>query len=524
MKVNENSSANNITSLQHNKTVPVESYHEHIKAVYPHHNISFFSESQMPIYNNLKMQPNKLHRQRQTDHSDQKETRNLFYDRTLEQPHTTEDVVRIGKMIQNDIHSRTHQSRTYSPSNHTGNWKTSLFYNLLLNLHKGIPFFADKPTSDRTLPRIPAVNNETLLLNTDIRNRNENNESPSHPRLRRAGGDEEPGTYLHGQKRPGETAEGGPPAKLPPPAHHPVPPQAPKYALMPNDFVFFRMDRGIWPESDIQILDKNFPDYKSRIDALRASIRSGRDIEQAAFSDFETKLLLLMYQVTSPQAKYDIYNQVNELQQILQRTGRNLVLQELPQRPAPPKRPALPHAVQWPPLPKDFVFFRMDRGTWPKSDIQILDKNFPNHNSRVDDLRARIRSGRDIKQAAFSDFETKLLNLMNQLTSPQAKYDIYNQLNDLQQILQRTGRNLVLQALPERPVPERPALPKAPQAPQWSLLPKNFIFSRMNIRIWPDSDIQILNTNFPYFQSKIDHLKERLRKGQDITQERFTAI
>ncbi|ECE5987742.1 hypothetical protein DNM84_25400, partial [Salmonella enterica subsp. salamae] len=269
MKVNENDSTSNIMSLQHNKTVPVESQQGHFKAVHPDHNLPSFSESQMPIHNNLKTQPSKPHLQRQTDHSDQKETRWRFYDRMMDQPHTTEDVVHIGKMIQNNIHSQTHEPRTYSPSNHTGNWKTSLFYNLLLNLHKGISFFADKPTSDRTLPRIPVANNETLLINTGIRNRNENNESPSHTRLRRAGGDEDPGTSLRGQKRPGETAEGGPPAKLAPP-ERPVPPQqGPQWPPLPENFIFSRPNRKAWPDSDIQMLNTNFPDYQRKIDRLK---------------------------------------------------------------------------------------------------------------------------------------------------------------------------------------------------------------------------------------------------------------
>ncbi|EEP0993041.1 hypothetical protein HAY31_004745, partial [Salmonella enterica] len=302
MKVNENDSTSNIISLQHNKTVPVESQQGHFKAVHPDHNLPSFSESQMPIHNNLKTQPSKPHLQRQTDHSDQKETRRRFYDRMMDQPHTTEDVVRIGKMIQNNIHSQKHEPRTYSPSNHTGNWKTSLFYNLLLNLHKGIPFFADKLTSDRTLPRIPVANNETLLINTGIRNRNENNESPSHPRLRRAGGDEEPGTSLHGQKRPGETAEEAPPAKLAPP-ERPGPAQPPIRPLSSKDFIFSRQNRKAWPDSDIQILNTNFPDYQKKIDSLKYSLRRGDEVSQEHFDSVETPLRLLIERLVSPQAK-----------------------------------------------------------------------------------------------------------------------------------------------------------------------------------------------------------------------------
>ncbi|ECJ2265773.1 hypothetical protein FNH73_25000, partial [Salmonella enterica subsp. salamae] len=162
-----------------------------------------------------------------------------------------------------------------------------MFYNLLLNLHKGISFFADKPTSDRTLPRIPVANNETLLINTGIRNRNENNESPSHTRLRRAGGNEEPGTSLHGQKRPGETEEEAPPAKLAPP-ERPGPAQPPIRPLSSKDFIFSRQNRKAWPDSDIQILNTNFPDYQKKIDSLKYSLRRGDEVSQKHFDSVET--------------------------------------------------------------------------------------------------------------------------------------------------------------------------------------------------------------------------------------------
>ncbi|EBO4460087.1 hypothetical protein DMT28_16485, partial [Salmonella enterica] len=427
MKVNENDSTSNIMSLQHNKTVPVESQQGHFKAVHPDHNLPSFSESQMPIHNNLKTQPSKPHLQRQTGHSDQKETRWRFYDRMMDQPHTTEDVVHIGKMIQNNIHSQTHEPRTYSPSNHTGNWKTSLFYNLLLSLHKGISFFADKPTSDRTLPRIPVANNETLLINTGIRNRNENNESPSHTRLRRAGGDEDPGTSLRGQKRPGETAEGGPPAKLAPP-ERPVPPQqGPQWPPLPENFIFSRPNRKAWPDSDIQMLNTNFPDYQRKIDRLKERLRKGQEITQERFTAVETPLRLLVDQLVSPRAKSDIYNLLNELQQALQRTGRNLALQALPERPALPQKASL--------LPKDFLFSHSSRYDWPDSDIQMLNTNFPDCQKMVENLKGRLRKGQEITQERFTAVETPLRRLMDQLASPQAKSEIYTLLNELQQAL-----------------------------------------------------------------------------------------
>ncbi|HAF4706191.1 TPA: DUF3491 domain-containing protein, partial [Salmonella enterica] len=517
MKVNENSSSNNINSLQHNKTVPVESQQGHFKAVHPDHNLPSFSESQMPIHNNLKTQPSKPHLQRQTDHSDQKETRWRFYDRMMDQPHTTEDVVRIGKMIQNNIHSQTHEPRTYSPSNHTGNWKTSLFYNLLLNLHKGISFFADKPTSDRTLPRIPVANNETLLINTGIRNRNENNESPSHTRLRRAGGNEEPGTSLHGQKRPGETEEEAPPAKLAPP-ERPGPAQPPIRPLSSKDFIFSRQNRKAWPDSDIQILNTNFPDYQKKIDSLKYSLRRGDEVSQKHFDSVETPLRLLIERLVSPQAKNDTYRLLEEFHQAIQRTGRNLTLQALPERPERPVSPEDP-APQWPPLPKDFIFSRPNRKAWPDSDIQILNTNFPDYQVKSDSLKTSLRRGEGISQKNFDTVETSLRLLIERLVSPQAKNDTYRLLEEFHQAIQRTGRNLVLQALPDRPAP-----PEVPDLPQWPPLPKDFIFSRLNRNAWSDSDIQMLNTNFPDYQRKIDRLKYYLRSGYWVSQKHFDAV
>ncbi|EDV3123811.1 hypothetical protein S740_005093, partial [Salmonella enterica subsp. enterica] len=506
MKVNENGSTSNIISLQHNKTAPVESQQGHFKAVHPHNNLPSFSESQMPIHNNLKMLSDKPHLQRQSDHSDQKETRWRFYDRTMDQPHTTEDVVHIGKMIQNDIHSQTHQPHTYSPANHTGNWKTSLFYNLLLSFHKGISFFADKPTSDRTLPRIPVANNETLLINTGIRNRNENNKSPSHPRLRRAGGDEEPGTSRHGQKRPGETAEGGPPAKL-----------APLYpAALPGDYAFYKVRTSEWPKSDVQMRKALFPNYDNKISIIRNSLRRGRELTQTVFSNVEIKLLNLISQLTSPQAKNDIYLQLQGFHQAIEWTGRNLVLQELPDQPVPPQvpeQPAPPPFSKWPLLSKNYAFSSINRKDWSEADIQILNKLFPDYQQKTEYIRKYLRNGRELKQSAFSDVETKLLNLINQLTSPQAKNYIYTQLDEFQQAIRSTGRKLALQALPIL-LQDYQVIP----------LPKDFTFSRVNLKIWPDSDIQILNKNFPDFQRKIDGLKSSLRHGDRITQERFTAI
>jgi len=601
MKIDEQH-YNNI--FNEKETHPEISHQKHFKTMHSHRSSPSFSESQMAIHNNLIRLPRSPHHQRQTDYSgtDKKETLNRFYDRLPDQPHTTEDVVRIGKMIQDDIHRREHQPRTYSPSNHSGNWKTSLFYNLLLNLQKGISFFADKPPSDRILPQIPVANNETLLINMDIRNRNENNKSPLHPRLKRAGGDEEPGTSRQGQKRPAAPAEGDPPAKVP-------------SRKLPVSFRFSTVATGQWSDADRQLLSQVFPNYKEEMNSLRRRFRRNRQIEQQYFGEIEARLLPLINQFSSPQAKYDIYNQLSEFHQAVRVTGRNLLLQALP---LPPSERVIPlprqelfspiYPSRWPesdrqllstvfpdfqnklttmknrlygdtpvpqaafneyetqflglmnqlaslraktdihtllrelhqaiektqpglslqPLPpfpelmKNSVFYSVKTSYWPESDVQILQARYRDYNRDITSLRSYFREGREITQNRFTEIENRLLKLMEQLTSPRARSDIYLQLQDFQQIVQRTGRNLALQALPERPAPPEPAVPRAGVI--FPVLERDFIFTRMNRNSWPESDNQLLTTIFPDFYRKIDYLKERLRHGQEIKPERFAAV
>ncbi|BAE81214.1 adherence factor [Chlamydia felis Fe/C-56] len=56
-----------------------------------------------------------------------------LYDEAVNQNNSTEGVVKIGEMIQKDLYNLTQSNTTEfaaSPANHTGNWKTSLLYNL----------------------------------------------------------------------------------------------------------------------------------------------------------------------------------------------------------------------------------------------------------------------------------------------------------------------------------------------------------------------------------------------------------
>ncbi|EIU1721894.1 hypothetical protein L4H54_004606, partial [Salmonella enterica] len=214
--------------------------------------------------------------------------------------------------------------------------------------------------------------------------------------------------------------------------------------------------RKAWPYSDIQILNTNFPDYQVKSDSLKNSLRRGEGITQERFTAVETSLRFLIDQLVSLEAKNDIYRLLEELHQAIQRTGRNLTLQALPERPEPPVSPEGP-AHQSPPLPKDFIFSRLNRNAWSDSDIQMLNTNFPDYQRKIDRLKYYLRSGYWISQKYFDSVETALRLLIERLVSLEAKNDTYRLLEELHQAIQRTGRNLVLQALPERPAPpERP--------------------------------------------------------------------
>ncbi|ATI83647.1 hypothetical protein CGA24_00660 (plasmid) [Salmonella enterica subsp. enterica] len=293
------------------------------------------------------------------------------------------------------------------------------------------------------------------------------------------------------------------------------------------------------------MLNTNFPDYQRKIDRLKYYLRSGYWVSQKHFDAVETSLRLLIDQLVSLEAKNDTYRLLEEFHQAIQRTGRNLVLQALPERPAPPERPARPQqAPQWPPLPKDFIFSRMDRKAWADSDIQMLNTNFPDFNVKIKTLRFALRSGGGITQERFDVVYTKLKLLMEISVSPQAQHDLYTQLNEFQQAMQITGRGLLLQTLPappERPellsphlledlgIPDRPPLPQdfdfadILPAPAHLPLAESFVFSHIGAN-WPGTDVQILQEHFPDWQQKTDALEMNLRLGDPITQAQFSEV
>lgn len=72
-----------------------------------------------------------------------------FFDKIVLKENSVEDVVTIGKLIQKEIQQQEH--RTYSPSYHSGNWKSSLLHNFLLslsNLYNGRQPIEDDLSSD----------------------------------------------------------------------------------------------------------------------------------------------------------------------------------------------------------------------------------------------------------------------------------------------------------------------------------------------------------------------------------------
>ncbi|ECG8591561.1 DUF3491 domain-containing protein [Salmonella enterica subsp. salamae] len=75
-----------------------------------------------------------------------------IYNRLVTKTNSTEEVVRLGGAILNDIsHSNKTTPRTYTPSNHSGNWKSSFLQNLLL-----------------VFSRFSGVNDTSSILNNSI--------------------------------------------------------------------------------------------------------------------------------------------------------------------------------------------------------------------------------------------------------------------------------------------------------------------------------------------------------------------
>ncbi|SUY95206.1 LifA-like protein [Citrobacter freundii] len=180
-----------------------------------------------------------------------------FYTRLVNQENTTEDVVSIGGMIQRDItQQNNHETlQAYSPSNHSGNWKSSfiqnfiqLFSTIFQNPVSGRS--GNQTSGNSTVIFPPSGHHEHTLNNisglSEIQNRKMTDSNdvsdiklterkqpddvdmvnsllrenvtesylPEHARVRRAGGDDEAGSSLSGKKRPGDAAEGAPSAKF----------------------------------------------------------------------------------------------------------------------------------------------------------------------------------------------------------------------------------------------------------------------------------------------------------------------
>ncbi|ECJ2283052.1 hypothetical protein FNJ08_19525, partial [Salmonella enterica subsp. salamae] len=294
------------------------------------------------------------------------------------------------------------------------------------------------------------------------------------------------------------------------------------------------------------MLNTKFPDCQRKLDRLKESLRKGLEISQKRFTEFETQMRLLMDWFVSPKAKNDIYIQLNELQQAMQRTGRNLVLQTLPERSVSPELRGPRWLPKYLALPKNFIFSRSNRRGWSDSDIQMLNTNFPDYQRKIDRLKESLRFGYDIKSEHFDVIYTKLKFLMDQSVSPQAQNDLYTLIQELRQAIQITGRDALLQTLPAHP--ERPELlsprlledlglsgvnlPPLPEdfdfaailpAPAHLPLAENFIFSPIGAN-WPEADVQILQEHFPDWQQKTDALERSLRLGNAITQEQFGEV
>ncbi|ECG1032098.1 hypothetical protein DPD72_23780 [Salmonella enterica subsp. salamae] len=76
---------------------------------------------------------------------------------------------------------------------------------------------------------------------------------------------------------------------------------------LPKDFIFSRMNRRNWADSDIQMRDIIYPDFQRKIDRLKESLRRGYEIKQEQFDVVYTPLKLLMDVSVSPQAQHALY-------------------------------------------------------------------------------------------------------------------------------------------------------------------------------------------------------------------------
>lgn len=413
---------------------------------------------------------------------------------------TTEEVLFTGSMLQKKFHTREETPHyTYTPSNHSGNWKHSLFYHLLLTtssmVRHNVPSRPDHDSVDADKTSLTGTRKKTSFPTTA----DETAISPlfskplAHQRFRRAGGDEEPGMSSHGEKRPGDAADGAPPAKvMPPDKSHPLPgaQDLPAQLAPPQGkgFHFTAFLIPQWPEEDKRLLAP----VEMSIASLKADLINPRkEVKQPRLTDVENKLLALFQQVSSVQAKIDIYTMLSELPQSIKLFKRtDLVLQPLP----------------YPPLRRTFRFTPFDTIKWRASDAEILTRVFPDVSEKLDLLRQKIYENQDIPQSLLTEIETKSLMLHQQVTSGGAKRDIYALLSDVHQSITQTQRTgLVLQPLPPLP-------------------PHSDLFTTLAINDWPESDIQILESDFPDFNNKVSSLKKSIYRNAKILQSRFTEI
>ncbi|WP_375793454.1 hypothetical protein O1W69_04990 [Chlamydia sp. 12-01] len=112
-----------------------------------------------------------------------------LYDEAVNQNNSTESVVELGKTLQQEFYNLTNETSirsTVSPSNHSGNWKTSFLYNLAQLVAHVVPtrILPAKITKPTVLPP-PTNHTETSSTHVSKRSTNssfsENSTSRAQP-------------------------------------------------------------------------------------------------------------------------------------------------------------------------------------------------------------------------------------------------------------------------------------------------------------------------------------------------------
>ncbi|ECC9542939.1 hypothetical protein DTG28_25350, partial [Salmonella enterica subsp. salamae] len=165
-------------------------------------------------------------------------------------------------------------------------------------------------------------------------------------------------------------------------------------------------------------------------------------------------------------------------------------------------------------LPEDFVISHLAE-KWSGDDVQIRQRLFPDWQEKTDALELSLRLGDEITPAQFREVETPLLNLINQLTTPQAKNEVYTLLQELQQGIRSTGRGLELHPLPPvQPQPVPPVQPR-PAPPKANWLMTDFRERNINMEAgWSTSDKQVRRKEAPGFLYELRRLAEKKRPTQ----------